>query len=895
MAVIDNNFRKGYIVRINYTVNSHNKDRNTSNVTVRAQLVSTGSSYNIISTATKYGTLRINGVAYNFSFKGANLPGGSTKTVYSITVDIPHNSDGTKYCSMSLSLGIKVTLSGKYWDTVSCSGNVELPAIARDNPIPDGAFTTSDKGIYYIVKTTINSQDSKALKSNITVQVIAYTTRPGRVVTGYGTCELTIERNRYKNSNFNNPITNTGTVILTATADVYHGNANAKTVPMTVTVDHDRFVSVVYAYSVTLPEFHRPGDSTGGFPKYYYTPWIYSTNGVYRFTTNIILNSQDYENNTSNVTFEMVVQRIYAGYTGLCGTCYCNIDGTTYWQSTGGTQINNVKKVLFRKTVNVKHNSDGTKRLYFTPWISHGSFYTIQKQMYIDLPAIARKTSIQSIVGSTIGYNMTVNLRKGASHFTTSVYLQVNGSQWFKVADRQSGSSITFKIPNELALHIPNKDKDCGRVIVRTHCGNRDLGDTCWCREFIIPGWMGPKITQLHMYTNTTFNTNGGNKGMWIQGKSKARFVVDQDYSDLHGATIVSCNIQFNGASYSNGQWTGIIRQYGCIPVTAVVRDSRGRTATIHKSIYVHPYIKPTINISAYRCSANGTRDDMYGTKVKVILKAEVSSMGGCNTMQVAVKYKSKGGNYINCSNLPTIQSGKETSFILDGPFAEDTSYELQVVVSDYFFAESKKIKINQCFVLLDFGPGGKSIGVGVTADKDYYMNLGVDLKFCNGEGVIDHEDETQSGYIFMNSTRMGIYDNKHGNVYTWEPSSNTVTGKAITTTSDERMKYNIDDFSNWDDYYSFYMSLQPKTFKLNNDVKERTSIGLIAQEVADSIVDNNLMNEKLNLMTVLENEDMEDGREYGLVYQELIALNIKMIQKHEKEIQELKDKLNQK
>ena len=31
----------------------------------------------------------------------------------------------------------------------------------------------------------------------------------------------------------------------------------------------------------------------------------------------------------------------------------------------------------------------------------------------------------------------------------------------------------------------------------------------------------------------------------------------------------------------------------------------------------------------------------------------------------------------------------------------------------------------------------------------------------------------------------------------------------------------------------------------------------------------------------------MEDGREYTLAYQELISLNIKMIQKHEKEIQE--------
>ena len=36
----------------------------------------------------------------------------------------------------------------------------------------------------------------------------------------------------------------------------------------------------------------------------------------------------------------------------------------------------------------------------------------------------------------------------------------------------------------------------------------------------------------------------------------------------------------------------------------------------------------------------------------------------------------------------------------------------------------------------------------------------------------------------------------------------------------------------------------------------------------------------------------MDDGREYSIAYQEFIPLNIKMIQKHEKDIQELKDKV---
>ena len=129
-GTIVNNFRTGYEVRIVWNVNSQNVANNSSNVTVKVQFVSTGSSYNINSSATKNGSLTINGTKYSFTFS-ASLSGGQTKTVFTKTVDIPHNSDGTKSCSMSTTLGINVTLSGTYWGDVSASGTASFNAIPR--------------------------------------------------------------------------------------------------------------------------------------------------------------------------------------------------------------------------------------------------------------------------------------------------------------------------------------------------------------------------------------------------------------------------------------------------------------------------------------------------------------------------------------------------------------------------------------------------------------------------------------------------------------------------------------------------------------------------------------------------------------------------------------------
>ena len=135
MAQFQSTFHNGgYAVRVVYSVNSQDTANNSSNVTVEAHLVSLKSSYNINASATKYGSLVINGTTYNFSFN-ATIKGLQDKKLYTTTVTIPHNSDGTKSFSISCSLGIEVTLSGTKYNTVSTSGTVNLPTIPRTTPV----------------------------------------------------------------------------------------------------------------------------------------------------------------------------------------------------------------------------------------------------------------------------------------------------------------------------------------------------------------------------------------------------------------------------------------------------------------------------------------------------------------------------------------------------------------------------------------------------------------------------------------------------------------------------------------------------------------------------------------------------------------------------------------
>ena len=128
-GTIQQAIRTGYRLQIAWSITQNVAD-NSSSVTAKVQLVSTGSSYTINSSASKSGSLTINGTKYTFSFT-ASLSGNQTKTLYTKTVTVKHNADGTKTCAFSATCGINVTLSGTYYGNVTASGNGVFNTIPR--------------------------------------------------------------------------------------------------------------------------------------------------------------------------------------------------------------------------------------------------------------------------------------------------------------------------------------------------------------------------------------------------------------------------------------------------------------------------------------------------------------------------------------------------------------------------------------------------------------------------------------------------------------------------------------------------------------------------------------------------------------------------------------------
>lgn len=700
------------------------------------------------------------------------------------------------------------------------------------------------------------------------------------------------------------------------------------------------------------------------------TSGAFTTSNKYiNYRIEVTQNWQDVANNYSNVTVKVFVYRTNTGYTTYgSGTLYCGIDGTGYSQSiTSSQKITNSGIYLFERTVNIYHNGDGTKSIWVSANIQHERVTSSDQGFTVTLDTIPRKSEITSITGDWFGSDMTVTIDQKSSSFTTSVFVKTPNSDWVNVVWKASGTSFTFTLPLSLINSLPQATECTGIVKIRTYNGDTEIGDWDWNKWMGVPEWVKPSISNVRLDTDTQVN------GQWLFVQWKSKLKVTTSASGSYGSSITSIRVDFDGSQYWGGEiWTSITSIDGNRPVTVYVWDSRGRSTSWSGTVTVQWYGNPWGTLSAYRCDANGNRDDTSGTHIKVIYSGDRAWIDGHNTFNLKVDHRVQGGDWEVHNDVDTNQTTSGTELVLNynsETFSLEKAYEIRLRVSDWYTTTTYIVPISTAFVLIDFKAGGKGIGFGRVATADHRAqfnmgveiyagrennpNLGADLVFANvartsqeigvcggvpnsdsllnvyrftsddvgNDGTLvtydrwnvmhnycannyfsnniiwDSSVERQifmkgsSSYLYWgaNNGNIGAWDDSVGLLWQYDKGSQTVFLKAgYQTNSDRRKKYDFDEFTNWDDFYNFYMSLKPQTFKYNDDMSERTYIGMVAQDVMESVVDNNLSNERLALVRERPNDDYEDGREYSLAYQELISLNIKMIQKHEKEIQEL-------
>lgn len=197
----------------------------------------------------------------------------------------------------------------------------------------------------------------------------------------------------------------------------------------------------------------------------------------------------------------------------------------------------------------------------------------------------------------------------------------------------------------------------------------------------------------------------------------------------------------------------------------------------------------------------------------------------------------------------------------------------------------TKELALTNGGNMIPYQNNSSDIGSTTRLFKAGYFNKLGDPASQTAVQTLNVKDSNVYGNILPatnNSSNIGSSSSKQfNNVYAKQFYQN---GTAIST-SDRRKKKSIKDITK--KYVDFFRKLRPRTFLFKKGESGRTHCGFIAQEVEEAASECGIDSKELAFLCI----DKDGG--YGLRYEELIAIQTKIIQDLLSRVEALEDRVN--
>lgn len=476
-----------------------------------------------------------------------------------------------------------------------------------------------------------------------------------------------------------------------------------------------------------------------------------TTNDKIQYKITVTQNSQSVANNTSNVTVSVRVYRTNTGYTTYgTGTVYCTINGTQYTESiTTDDKITNSGVTIFSKTLNIAHNADGTKTLATSARITHQQFSSNNQSYSQTLTTIPRATTPTLSASSVnMGASITINMARTSSSFDHTLTYKFGSATGTIGSDL--GTSKAWTVPLTLASQIPNGTSGTCTITCKTYNGSTLIGTKTVSFTAKVPSSVVPSISALTV--SEAVSGLNSQFGAYVQNKSKLKATVTAAGS--YSSTISSYKTTIAGKSYSGASVTsGVITSSGTVTISTTVTDSRGRTATKSTTVTVQAYTAPKISkFSAVRTNAG----------VQVAMNFAVTSLGDKNTKKYVLSYKAKTSSTWVQLATGGVYSYNSTQTFAEG-FSSESSYDLQLTVTDYFGTATAYAEIPTAFTLLDFNASGKGLAFGKVSELSNEMEVDMQMNIYKDMfmGGVKRSDDEKNMYFQTTENATNVHNCK--------------------------------------------------------------------------------------------------------------------------------------
>ena len=444
-------------------------------------------------------------------------------------------------------------------------------------------------------------------------------------------------------------------------------------------------------------------------------------------------NSQSVSGNSSNVTVDVIGSWDGGSYNHVGAWCGLTVDGTEYGYTVkiNPSKTSSGSEVLCSITLDIAHNSDGTKKLecsaYLETGVSSGTVYASASKT---LTQIARGSSFTVTANDSskpLGSALKFAIDSASSSLTHTLTYKC-GSVSGTILSKSSSTSTSWTPPLTLAQQNTKGTSVQITFTLTTYSGSTSVGTATAEVTCTIPASVAPTVSAKVTDTTGYYDEYGA----YLQKQSTLS--VELTAEGAQGSTITGYSTAFDDKTYTKAAFTvDSIKGSGTLTMAVTVRDSRGRSTKVNVTLEVLAYESPKVSsMAANRCDADGNLNSA-GDYLKVVFNASVSPLNDQNSAEYALKYKKTGDSEYTEAALSE-HSGSYAVTSGSYVFAAEitSSYDIILTITDDFGPATKSIVGSSRKKLWSAMAKGLGFAFGKVAELAGYLDMGFHI-YMNG------------------------------------------------------------------------------------------------------------------------------------------------------------------
>lgn len=420
---------------------------------------------------------------------------------------------------------------------------------------------------------------------------------------------------------------------------------------------------------------------------------------------------------------------------------------------------------LYRRTITVEHNADGSKTINVSVSAATGGGYgagNCSANANITLSTIPRASQPSLITFPnttrefTIGDIITVHCNR-KSNFTHIAWLNY-GDKKIKIAENVTNNFEfdTSKYLDIFYKYIPNNTSGIGTISLDTYNGNKLIGSKSV--EFVanVPSTIVPTIDSIQI--EEADEDIKASFDVFVKDNSKLKIRVNASGAEY--STIKSYKIEVNETSYNSKEVvTEVLKNSGENNIKVTVTDSRGRSTSSIKKINVINYFQPYFgDIQVVDRTDSMGFSSEEGTNISIVMDLVYCLLNSNNVIWTQVSYKKKSDlQYIDLDpqiydvgNIDENESDKQFYFTIEN-IDIDSSYDVKITIYDMIckyknIATEKIWEVSTGYTTIDYLTGGKGVAIGKVAEKEG-LEIALLTTFINGIDCIKVDSGDANDY----------------------------------------------------------------------------------------------------------------------------------------------------